>query len=121
MNEIASYYYEEGKHEGIIEGRSLGLELLVKQEATKTDPIIINLPHNSNECDLKLRLISEINNIPLPPGYEKTRDNVLFARLYDDIQLLGRYVRYEQFDDAMKAAAAIAVKAAIFAAEERKG
>ena len=70
--------------------------------------------------DLKLRLMAEIDNIPLPPGYEKTRNNVLLIKLYDDIHLLQRCVRYEQFDDALKAAAEIAVKVAIYAAEERK-
>ena len=70
--------------------------------------------------DLKLRLMAEIDSIPLPPGYEKARDNVLLIKLYDDIHLIQRQVRYEQYDDALKTAAEIAVKVAIYATEERK-
>lgn len=41
MTEGEIYFFNKGKYEGILEGRSLGLELLMNQEMKKSVPLIV--------------------------------------------------------------------------------
>ena len=69
--------------------------------------------------DLKTRLKSEIDKIQIPFDYKNMANNILILSFSENIRLLEQQVRYEQFDDAMKTAAEIGVKMAIYASEER--
>jgi hypothetical protein len=40
-NEEQSFYYSEGYNDGLIEGRKQALEILLKQEQVKTQPISV--------------------------------------------------------------------------------
>lgn len=62
---------------------------------------------------------SEIDKIQIPDNYNRMSNQVLMVKLHDDIRLIEQQMRYGQHDDAMKTAAEIAVKMAIYASKER--
>ena len=96
--------------------KNVKLDNLIRLNPDDTGNYDIEAVHKS---DLKTRLKSEIDKIRVPDDYLKMSNQVLLVELHHEVLVIERQVRLKLFDDAMKTAAEIAVKMAIYTSEER--